>query len=113
MQKTKIFLILGAIVMTAAIAYAFIIGDFFTEAEVMLPLPWFHLSMIDLYIGFFLFAGWIVYREASTPRAIVLIVLLCLLGNVLSCLYALRAAIVANGDWRQFWMGERARHGAA
>lgn len=113
MQKTKALLTIGAVVVAAAIAYAFIVGDFFAEAEVMLPLPWFHLSMVDLYIGFFLFAGWILFREASTPRAIIWIVLLCLLGNVLSCIYALRAAVISQGDWRQFWMGARARNASA
>ncbi len=109
MFMTKSLLILGAFIMAAAIAYALIVGNFFAEAEVMLPLPWFHLSMVDLYIGFFLFAGWITFREATMLRAVLWIALLLCLGNIISCLYALIAAVNARGDWSVFWLGPR-RH---
>lgn len=112
MTTARTLAFIGAIIMAAAIAYGFIIGDFFAEAELMLPLPWFHISMIDLYVGFALFAGWIIYREKSIARAAIWIVLLMTLGNLLSCIYVALAATRARGDWLAFWQGSR-RAGAA
>ena len=108
MQRCMHVLLLGAAIMVAAILYAFVAGDFFGEAETMFPLPWFQLAMIDLYIGFLLFGGWILYRESSRPVAIGWIVLLCVLGNLASCIYAVRAITRCGGDWRRFWMGHHA-----
>ena len=108
MQVPRTFLLLGVIIMAAAILYAVVLGDFFEEASVLIGLPWFHLSMIDLYVGFFLFGGWIAYRERSMGCTIVWLVLLCSLGNLVACLYALLAVIRSEGDWSRFWMGARA-----
>ncbi|MHC5024778.1 MAG: DUF1475 family protein [Planctomycetota bacterium] len=102
-------LTVGVLVMTASITYALMYGEFFQEAEVLFEFPWFHLSMIDLYTGFFLFSGWILYRERSLPVAVAWIVLVLTLGNLTSCLYALVAAARANGEWRTFWLGARNR----
>jgi hypothetical protein len=107
MRNAIIILSLGFIIMAVGITYAFVAGNFFDELETMRPLPWFHLSMLDLYIGFFLFSGWIVYRERTLIRAFVWIVLLLSLGNLLACLYAAVALVRSRGNWQSFWMGSR------
>jgi hypothetical protein len=106
-KKAQIALSAGAAAMVAGIAYALIVGNLSTEAGVLLELPWFHLSMLDLYVGFFLFGGWIAYRERSVGRTIVWLALLLSLGNVTACVYALVVAMKARGDWTKFWMGDR------
>jgi hypothetical protein len=108
MVMIRILLGVGVGVMAAAIAYALIVGDFWTEAEILLMYPWFHLSMIDLYVGFCLFAGWIVFRERNLLVALVWIALLMMLGNLVSCGYALLVLIRAKGDMHRFWLGNRA-----
>jgi prepilin signal peptidase PulO-like enzyme (type II secretory pathway) len=108
MRTAVVLLIVGFLIMAGAIGYALIAGDFFKEAGPLLDLPWFHLSMIDLYVGFFLFSGWILFRERSRPIAIAWIFALLLLGNLTSCVYALVAALRAKGDWTAFWLGHRA-----
>lgn len=112
MQQAKVLLSIGAVVMTITIVYGIIGGGYFVgfweEAKVMLPLAWFHVAMIDLYLGFFIFAGWIAYRENSTKRTIGFIALLCVTGNVFSCIYALVALVKSGGDMQKFWMGNRA-----
>ena len=107
MSKTKLLLGVGAVVMGAAIIYALTFGDFLLEASILFEHPWFHVSLIDLYVGFLLFCGWIVFRERSRGRAAAWIVLILTLGNFAACVYALVAAIKANGDWRAFWLGSR------
>jgi hypothetical protein len=107
MHITKLLLTLGVLIMAGSIAYAMVVGDFFAEAAVLFRYPWFHLSMIDLYVGFLLVAGWILFRERSRLTAIVWVVLVLALGNLASCLYALLVAIRSRGDWRWFWMGHR------
>lgn len=104
----KLLLGIGVVVMAAAIAYGFIAGDLWGEAQVLLKYPWFHVSMIDLYVGFLLFAGWIAFRERSVPATIVWIISLMLLGNLIACAYALLALVRSNGDMRRFWLGKQA-----
>ena len=105
MRNPIIILALGFIIMAVGIAYALIQGNFFNELEIMRPLPWFHLSMLDLYIGFILFAGWILYRERTLMRAMLWIILLLTLGNLIACLYAVVALVRSQGNWQRFWMG--------
>ncbi|MFT5423855.1 MAG: putative membrane protein [Phycisphaerales bacterium] len=107
MRRTIITLSLGFFIMAAGIAYALILGNFFEEAELMFLLPWFHLSMLDLYMGFLLFAGWILYREKTLVPAVIWIALLLSLGNLTACLYATVALVGAQGNWQTFWMGRR------
>lgn len=104
----KIALGVGVGVMAAAIGYGLLAGDLWGEAQVLLKYPWFHVSMIDLYVGFALVAGWIAFRERSPLVTVIWIVLLMLLGNLVSCGYALLAVIRAKGDMRRFWLGKHA-----
>jgi uncharacterized protein DUF1475 len=107
MRNATILLTLGFIVMAIGIAYALIQGNFFDELEIMRSLPWFHLSMLDLYIGFFLFSGWILYRERTLVQAVVWIILLLSLGNLIASLYAVVALVRSRRNWQRFWMGVR------
>lgn len=103
----------GAFIMAAAIVYALVIGSFFAEARTMFPLPWFHLSMIDLYAGFLLICAWIAFREQARTTAVLWIILILTLGNFASFLYILRAIAQSQGDWSRFWLGTSPKHGQA
>jgi hypothetical protein len=70
-------------------------------------MPWGIVSLVDLYVGFALFAGWIIYREQSPLRAAVWTVLLMVLGFFIGSLYVLVALYTSRGDWTRFWQGER------
>lgn len=112
MNRLMIVLALGFAVMAAAIGYALLLGEFWTEAGILFRYPWFHLSMIDLYLGFFLFCGWIVYRERSRRAAAVWVILMLTLGNLAAFAYALSVAWRARGDWTWFWQGKHVRRGS-
>jgi hypothetical protein len=108
MKIGKVVAALGVLAMTAVLIYGFTVGDFAAEGNVLLSMPWGIVSLVDLYVGFILFSGWIVYREKSLVRSIVWVVLMMVLGFFTASLYTLIAFQTCGGDWKRFWMGKRA-----
>ena len=107
MKLAKAIALLCLLAMTGVLVYGFVVGDFGKEGGQLLSMPWGIVSLVDLYAGFVLFSGWIVYREKSLPRSAVWIVLVMVLGFWTASLYTLLALQRSGGDWRRFWMGER------
>jgi len=105
MKIAKILAALGIVVMAGVILYAIVYGDFREEGRMILSIPWGVVSLVDLYTGFFLFAGWIVYREASWWLKIIWVILLMGLGFLAGALYVLIALQKSGGRWGKFWMG--------
>ena len=107
MKIAKAVAVLGVLAMASVLIYGFTVGDFGREGRVLLSMPWGIVSLVDVYIGFILFSGWIVYREKSIVRSIVWITLVMILGNFTASLYVLIALLASRGDWGRFWMGNR------
>jgi hypothetical protein len=108
MKLAKVLSAIGFIIMTAMIVRAIVFGDFAGEGADLIRGPWGQLSLTDVYVGFLLFSGWIIFRERSFLRSLVWIVLVLVLGNAISCLYVLVALWQSDGDWHRFWFGRRA-----
>lgn len=108
MRLAKVVAWVGLVAMMAILALGFTRGDFLREGGKLLSLPWGIVSMVDLYVGFILFSGWIAYRETSIPLAALWIVLMMVLGFFTGSLYTLVALYRSGGDWKRFWMGHRA-----
>lgn len=108
MTAVKILSAVGLLAMTAVLVYGFTVGDFGADGAELLANPWGVVSMVDLYTGFFLFSGWIVFRERSLWRSVPWVVLMMVLGFFTASLYTLLAAFGSQGDWRKFWMGPHA-----
>ncbi len=94
--------------MTAVLIYGFTAGSFGTDGIALLQNPWGVVSMVDLYTGFTLFSGWIIYREKSIGRSLIWVILMMVLGFFTASLYVFIALNASDGDWRNFWMGQRA-----
>lgn len=107
MNVAKIISGLGVLAMTAALFNGFVNGDFSTDGAALLQNPWGIVSMVDLYTGFILFCGWIIYREQSVLRPIIWVVLMMVLGFFAGSLYTFLALHASKGDWKVFWMGRR------
>jgi hypothetical protein len=107
MKIAKIIALLGLLAMTGVLIYGFTVGSFLEEGRQLLSMPWGIVSLVDLYVGFVLFSGWIVYRERSLPRSLVWVVLMMVLGFWTASLYTLIALQTSGGSWRRFWMGRR------
>ena len=108
MKLAKIISLLGVLAMTVVLIYGFTIGDFSGEGGQLLSMPWGIVSLVDLYTGFTLFSGWIIYREKSLPISIVWTIAMMTLGFFAGALYAFLALQTSGGDWRKFWLGKHA-----
>ena len=108
MKSAKLLSFAGILAMTTVLIYGFTAGNFRTDGAALLQNPWGIVSMVDLYTGFALFSGWIVYREKSFLRSLVWVALMMVLGFFTASLYAFMALNASGGDWKKFWMGQRA-----
>ena len=103
----KILSLIGILAMVIALVYGFTVGDFSADGAALLQNPWGVVSMVDLYVGFALFSGWIIYREKSIVRSLIWVILMMVLGFLTASLYTFIALNNSKGDWRRFWMGQR------
>ena len=102
------YLVILTIIMGAALAYGFIVGDFWKDGGELMENPWGVVSLFDVYVGFFFFIGWIAYRECCPGMTIVWAIAICLGGNVVAGIYAIIALLKCKGDAKLFFLGERA-----
>ena len=107
MNTAKVVTGLAVLVMGGVLIYAFAVGNFNEEGKTLLSLPWGIVSLVDLYVGFTLFAGWIIYREKSAVRSVIWVALLLIFGFFIGSLYALVALLTSKGNWHRFWLGRR------
>ncbi|WP_017930176.1 hypothetical protein [Robiginitomaculum antarcticum] len=61
----------------------------------------------DLYAGFLILAGWIIYRDGFGLKAVLIIALMLVLGNIVPLLYILFLLIQTRGDVWQTLLGRR------
>jgi len=106
MKIAKILGLTGTIIMFLTLMYGFVFGEFFKEGNTLMSIPWGHVSLIDVYIGFFLFSSWVIFREQKTLIAVIWIISIMILGNFITCLYATIALFRSNNDWMVFWLGK-------
>jgi hypothetical protein len=95
----------GFLIMLIAVCYGLSYGDFFIEGAVLIDMTWGIVTLVDLYLGLFLFCFWIICREENITIALSWSVLILLLGNMLSCLYLLKVFYEARGNMKIFWLG--------
>ena len=108
MKLAKAIALLGLLAMTAVLIYGFTAGDFLAEGSRLLAMPWGIVSLVDLYVGFTLFSGWIIYREKALLPALIWVILMMVLGFWAGALYTFLALQNSGGDWQRFWLGKRA-----
>ncbi len=107
MKIAKIVAWVGFLAMTAVLIYGFIEGDFFADGAKIFSNPWGIVSLVDLYVGFILFSGWIIYREKALLPSIIWVIMMMVLGFWAGALYTLIALQTSGDDWKRFWMGKR------
>ena len=108
MRIAKLIALAGLLAMTAVLLYGFTVGNFSAEGARLLAMPWGIVSLVDLYVGFALFSGWIVFREKAWLPALIWVVLMMVLGFWAGALYTFIALQTSGGDWKRFWLGKHA-----
>lgn len=107
MRVATILAAIAALSMFAVIAHATIYGSFWSEGSALWALAWGRVSLLDLYVGFGLFSGWVLFREASLPLALLCVVLVMTLGNAFAAAYVAVALVRSRGVSSRFWLGHR------
>lgn len=100
---------LGVLAMAGVLVYGFAAGDFAGEGARLLSMPWGIVSLVDLYVGFILFSGWILYREGLNWKSALWVLLMMVLGFFTGALYTFLALRSSEGDWSHFWTGRASR----
>ena len=108
MKIAKIIALLGLLAMSAVLVYGFTMGNFSMDGAKLMANPWGIVSLVDLYVGFTLFSGWIIFREKALLPSFVWVIMMMGLGFWAGALYTLLALQNSRGDWHKFWMGKRA-----
>ena len=96
-----------AFLMSIFILRAIALGDGSAQLANLLAMPWGQVSLVDLYVGFSLFSGWIWFREQNTVVAVAWTCAMMCLGFAAGSVYVLLALRQCRGDWTRFWMGAR------
>ncbi len=78
---------IGVALMVGALVYGFSAGSFGAEGSQILDLAWGRVTLIDLYTGLFLVAGWILWREGSLVRALPWLIAMVFLGSLAAAAY--------------------------
>ena len=55
MKTALVYLVILTLVMGGALAYGFIVGDFWKDGGELIENPWGIVSLFDVYVGFFFF----------------------------------------------------------
>lgn len=78
----RIACLLGFATLTGAILWAFTAAPFWPSVAEITRNPWGIVTLVDLYLGFFIFAIVIARYEPNRPVAVGLIAAMPFLGNV-------------------------------
>jgi len=106
MKIAKYLSFLGFIIMSTAIISGFIYGDFTGEGGIIISLLWGKVTLIDIYLMFLIFSGWVYFREANFFKFLIWFILILVFGAATACLYLYLAFQSSNGDWNQFFTGK-------
>lgn len=108
MKAFKYIALLGFIVMAVSIIYGFMYSDFSGDGSQILALTWGKVTLIDIYIMFLIFSGWIYHREQYFLKFLGWFLLMLVFGAATACFYLYIAFDKSNGNWNQFWNGKTA-----
>lgn len=89
MRLLRLFSWIGALSMSFVIIHALLNSSFFHDGGALLDNPWGVVSLVDLYVGFFLFSLWIFYREKSRNKALLWSILMMMFGFLTASVYLL------------------------
>lgn len=87
---------LGIAALLTLIAFSSVQMPLMAGLRAIVDTRWGVTTMVDLYLGLAVVAGWIAHRERNMPRTLAWLVGLCLLGNLVTLVYLLIASLRAR-----------------
>jgi hypothetical protein len=82
----------GAIIMAAMIGYSIATGDIAAEGQILMGMVWGQMSLVDLYVSFFLVYLWMFYREKTVLARVFWLVFIVFTGALATAIYIYLAA---------------------
>ena len=104
----RVLSLLGMVIMTATIVFGFVSGGFTDEGSAIWALSWGKVTLIDLYVGLFLFGIWVSVRERRSSALVAWWLGLVVFGNLAAAVYLVRASFTASSVY-ELLTGERVR----
>lgn len=89
MKLIRLFAWISSLVMTFMIIFSLLTGNFFEQGSILMGLVWGQMSLVDLYVGFFLVYLWIYYKESRLLPRLIWAILLIVTGSLATALYIL------------------------
>ena len=105
MLAVRVFSVVLTLTMVAVLAFGFASGGFFDEGAMLLGLAWGKVTLVDLYVGLAIFAGWVLVREGSPWEVAAWWVGLLVLGNLAAAVYLTVSAFQASNT-RELLLGD-------
>lgn len=106
MTGIRIFTVALTVIMLAAITVSIASGSIAQEGKLLLDTAWGRMSLIDIYVGAALIAGWVYLREANPWVLVIWVPVFIVLGHGGTALYASIAAFRSD-DVKSFLLGAR------
>jgi hypothetical protein len=107
MTAIRIFTTVVTAVLFVAIGISIATGNISDEGRWILENPWGRMSLLDIYGGVALIAGWVVLREKHPWSVVLWLPVFVVLGHAGTALYASIAAYRSDSV-RSFLLGARA-----
>lgn len=89
MKLIRLFAWISSLIMTFMIIFSLLTGNFFEQGSILMGLVWGQMSLVDLYVGFFLVYLWIYYKESKIFPRLLWAILLIVTGSLATAVYIL------------------------
>lgn len=103
MKYAKAVSFIGLVSMVSVLSYGFIFGNFFEDGSILLKNPWGLVSMVDLYVGFFLFMIFIFHKTNSNLERTIWFILMMVFGFLTAAIFILIHIAKSKGSMTTFF----------
>lgn len=104
MKVAKASAFAATLLMFITFCYGFKADDFFKEGSLLFSMEWVKVSLIAVYIGFFLFSGWVIYRERNWMTAVFWSPLKMIFWNFTAYMCITITLFTSREVFKRFWL---------
>ncbi len=89
MKTVRLSAWISTLIMAFMIVFSISTGSLSEQGSILMGLVWGQMSLVDLYVGFFLVYIWIYYKETKVLPKIIWAILLIVTGSLATAVYIL------------------------